>query len=194
MNTDPPLAQVIVADPPWSYARAPGFGTREKPDAHYACMSDAELCALPVSAWAAADAVLLLWTTGPMMARSVAVMEAWGFQYVTVAFVWRKMCRTDDTRERMGTGYWTRATCEFVLLGRRGQGVSKWVRDHGVRQAFEGPVREHSRKPDEFWGQVERLFGDVYQGLEKLELFARESRPGWRAWGNEVGRFDKQTP
>ena len=27
-----------------------------------------------------------------------------------------------------------------------------------------------------------------------LELFARQTRPGWTCWGNEVGKFDQPKP
>jgi N6-adenosine-specific RNA methylase IME4 len=33
---------------------------------------------------------------------------------------------------------------------------------------------------------IERMFPD----LPKLELFARQARPGWEVWGNEVNKFD----
>lgn len=59
------------------------------------------------------------------------------------------------------------------------------VRDHAVRQWRHAPVREHSRKPDEFITDLDRLFGDV----PRVELFARTERPGWDVWGNQVGRF-----
>jgi N6-adenosine-specific RNA methylase IME4 len=32
---------------------------------------------------------------------------------------------------------------------------------------------------------IERLYPDA----SKLELFARSERPGWDAWGNEVGKL-----
>ena len=41
--------------------------------------------------------------------------------------------------------------------------------------------REHSRKPDEQYAKIERLYDGPY-----LELFARRARPGWDVWGNEV--------
>lgn len=28
--------------------------------------------------------------------------------------------------------------------------------------------------------------------LRRLDLFSRQSRPGWTAWGNEAGKFDKE--
>jgi N6-adenosine-specific RNA methylase IME4 len=49
------------------------------------------------------------------------------------------------------------------------------------------PAREHSRKPDEFYALVESLCPAPVNG--KLELFARESRPGWIAAGAEIGKF-----
>ena len=44
------------------------------------------------------------------------------------------------------------------------------------------PIRQHSQKPPEARDRIVQLFGDQ----RRLELFARESTPGWDAWGNEV--------
>jgi N6-adenosine-specific RNA methylase IME4 len=43
-------------------------------------------------------------------------------------------------------------------------------------------VQEHSRKPDEARLRILQLMGDV----PRVELFARQSPPGWDVWGNEV--------
>jgi N6-adenosine-specific RNA methylase IME4 len=40
--------------------------------------------------------------------------------------------------------------------------------------------REHSRKPDEIYPIIEAC-----SPAPRLELFAREVRPGWRAYGND---------
>ena len=58
--------------------------------------------------------------------------------------------------------------------------------DESVVQTIFAPRREHSRKPDEVAQRIETL----YPGATKLEVFARETREGWDAWGNEVGKFD----
>ena len=42
--------------------------------------------------------------------------------------------------------------------------------------------REHSRKPDEAYELIERMYPD----LPKIELFARQAREGWAAWGNQA--------
>jgi N6-adenosine-specific RNA methylase IME4 len=54
----------------------------------------------------------------------------------------------------------------------------------GVRQLITAPRREHSRKPDETYSRIEALVDGPY-----LELFARNRRPGWTAWGNETEKF-----
>ena len=43
------------------------------------------------------------------------------------------------------------------------------------------PRTKHSKKPDAMYTLIEEASPGPY-----LELFARERRPGWAAWGNEV--------
>ncbi len=54
-----------------------------------------------------------------------------------------------------------------------------------MRQLIIAPRREHSRKPDEQYERIEALVGGPY-----LEMFARQSRPGWDQFGNETTKFD----
>ena len=88
----------------------------------------------------------------------------------------------DDTDALMGMGYWTRANTEPCLLATRGKPKRL---NADVRQGIIEPRRQHSRKPDCVHGRIERLVAGPY-----VELFARQSRPGWDVWGNEVGKFD----
>jgi N6-adenosine-specific RNA methylase IME4 len=53
---------------------------------------------------------------------------------------------------------------------------------------FDGIAREHSRKPEEFY----RMITDRTPGLRRADLFAREKREGWDAWGDEVEKFSPQ--
>jgi len=55
-----------------------------------------------------------------------------------------------------------------------------------VRRLLVSPRREHSRKPDEVADRIVQLMGDV----TRIELFSRQSRPGWAHWGNESTKFD----
>ena len=47
-----------------------------------------------------------------------------------------------------------------------------------------GAVREHSRKPDEFYQMVETLCLG-----RRLDYFSREKRPGWEQYGSDLERF-----
>ena len=183
----------ILADPPWHFKvwagqRCNGAGnlsSAKAPD--YDAMKDEDIAALSVSDLAAEDCVLFLWTCWPVLRRSFAIIDAWGFTFKTCAFAWTKADATqiemfqDDVEPFMGLGYWTRANSEVCLLATRGQPKRL---NAGVRQAIIEPRREHSRKPDCVQGRIERLVAGPY-----LELFARQRRPGWDCWGNEVDKF-----
>ena len=45
-------------------------------------------------------------------------------------------------------------------------------------------MRQHSRKPDEFYQMVEALCIG-----RRLDYFSREKRPGWEQFGDEPERF-----
>jgi len=187
----------ILADPPWAFNLWWGGRTNEAPAGlpsratkpHYQVMREDELSALPVADLAAKDCVLVMWTCWPVLEWSIRVMRAWGFEYKTCAFCWVKahagqidMFR-DDITPHMTLGYWTRSNSEVALLGTRGK-PKRQAAD--VRQAIIEPRREHSRKPEGVHASIERLVAGPY-----LELFARQARPGWDVWGNEVDKFTR---
>ncbi|MEO6600789.1 MAG: MT-A70 family methyltransferase, partial [Polyangiaceae bacterium] len=107
---------IIYADPPWSYVQK-GRGSTEK---HYKTMSQADLCALPVSRLASRDAVLFLWATMPLLPEALEVGRAWSFDFKTVAFTWVKY-REPSGKLAFGGGMWTRANAELCLLFVRGE-------------------------------------------------------------------------
>lgn len=47
---------------------------------------------------------------------------------------------------------------------------------------FAEKVRRHSQKPEFAYRMIESLYPD----LRKLEMYARNARPGWDNWGNEL--------
>jgi len=191
---------MIAADPPWHFRartalQMSNWTSRRDVVKHYAVLGVDDIAALPVKDIAAPDAHLLLWITGPLFVegKHLPIMKAWGFKPSSVAFTWVKLKRSIDTRQlrltatmesdlHVGLGLTTRKNAEFVVLGRRGNAkrLSK-----SVREIILSPVREHSRKPDEFYRRAMQYAAGPY-----LELFARQTRPGWDSWGNEVGKFD----
>lgn len=169
---------IIYADPPWSYQAWSSKGKRRSAESHYPTMNIEDIKALPVSQLAAKDCILFLWITFPMLQEAWCVMEAWGFTYKTVAFVWVKQCRKSENLF-LGMGYWTRSNAEICLLATKGspKRVSK-----NVKQIIFSHLEEHSKKPDIARDRIVALAGD----LPRIELFARQKSPGWDVWGNKV--------
>lgn len=167
---------VIYADPPWRYAQKGLQGAAEK---HYPTMSIDELCALPVAELAAPDSALFLWATFPQLPEALRLIRAWGFTYKTVAFVWLKKNRKADSWF-YGLGFWTRGNAEVCLLATKGH-PKRHAAD--VHQFIISPVEQHSKKPDIAREKIVVLMGD---DAPRVELFARQSPPGWDVWGNEV--------
>ncbi len=166
---------VIYADPPWRYDNhANGIN----PETHYPTMSIEEIAALPVKELAADDCALFLWVTFPRLNEIWPVIKSWGFRYKTVAFVWIKQAPKSNG-VFWGLGYWTRSNAEICLLALKGH-PKRVARN--VHQVIISHIEEHSKKPDEARRRIEALMGDV----PRIELFARQSPPGWDVWGNEV--------
>jgi N6-adenosine-specific RNA methylase IME4 len=176
---------VIVADPPWPYRITIKQGTTE---GQYETMTDEDLRAIPVPQLALPDSVLLLWGTWPKLPEALALMRAWGFDYVT-GFPWVKT--TSGNNFDYGVGYWVRGVSEYVMVGKRGgvsveslrlKGFMGLLAENGNGSPelwLGGPNLQHSRKPDSVHQIAEALPGPY------LELFARRPRHGWTVFGNE---------
>lgn len=185
---------VIYADPPWAFRTFSGenMTPHRCAEDHYRTMTFAEMAALPVADVAAKDCALFMWVVGSHLVESIDLARAWGFEFKTDAFYWLKqrmigadqidMFTGDIPEPRMGFGYWTRKQVEPCLLFTRGKPARL---GKGVRQTIIAPRREHSRKPEEARDRIEALVGGPY-----LEMFARSTRPGWTAWGNETEKFE----
>jgi N6-adenosine-specific RNA methylase IME4 len=171
----------ILADPPWSFRTFSGASSVPTQAADpYLTLDRAALAALPVGDVAAPDCALFMWVVDSNMAEALDLGRAWGFEFKTCAFVWVKS--KVGGWAVPGMGYWTRKQTEQCWLFTRGspKRLSK-----GVQQIIHCPRGAHSAKPDRTYEHIEALVGGPY-----LELFARSERPGWSAWGNEVGARD----
>lgn len=169
---------VIYADPPWQYRTYSKKGQGRSAESHYPTMSLDDIKALPVGELAAKDCALFMWATFPCLLEAFQVLDAWGFEYKTIAFVWIKQNRISDSLF-WGMGYWTRANAELCILATKGH--PKRV-NSGVHQVIMSHIEHHSKKPDEARDRIVQLMGDV----PRIELFARQSPDGWDVWGNEV--------
>ena len=166
---------IIYADPPWRYSQKGLQGAAEH---HYPTMGIDDLCALPVAELAAPDSALFLWATFPQLPEALRLIREWGFTYKSVAFVWLKKNRKADSWF-YGLGFWTRGNAEICLLATKGHPKRQAA---NVHQFIISPIEAHSKKPDEARDKIVALMGD----LPRVELFARQTPPGWDVWGNEV--------
>src|SRR5262245_18031601 len=169
-------------------------------------MTMAEIAALPIKRLSARDCAVLIWCTFPYLDQQVKLFEHWGFRYRTQFLTWIKLNpRGFDLPKAyqnyaagkqyvlysdglfhstfFGTGYYAKANPEVCLLGMHGQ--LPMISD-AVSSVIMAPRREHSRKPDESYGRIEGVFGDV----PRIELFARHSAPGWAVAGHGIDGRD----
>lgn len=170
--------QVIYADPPRAYRVWSKKGNGRSAESHYPTMSIEEIADLPVNELADENCALFLWVTFPLLKEIWKVIDAWGFTYKSVAFVWIKQNKKADSLF-WGMGYWTRANAEICILATKGSPKRYSKRVH---QVIVSHIEEHSKKPEEARRRIEQLMGDV----PRIELFARRETPGWDVWGNEV--------
>lgn len=167
---------IIYADPPWKYKtkdRLQGCA-----ESNYKTMNVEDICELPVNELANKNSVLFLWVTFPQLKEGLRVVEAWGFEYKTVAFTWVKTNKK-SIGQFLGMGFWTRSNAEICLLATKGK-IKRQRKD--IRQLIFSPIRRHSEKPPEVRDRIVKLIGN----LPRIELFARIKAKGWDAWGNEI--------
>lgn len=179
---------VIYADPPWDYGgkmqydktsiKGENVGFEREvfisaANFKYPTLKLKELKELDVSSIAADDCILFMWTTGPQMANSIELGEAWGFEYKTVAFVWDKQVHNP--------GRYTLSQTEFVLAFKRGRfPTPRGARN--VRQLVSIHRGAHSEKPEVVIDGITKMFPQQ----KKIELFARKYYCGWDNWGLEI--------
>ncbi|WP_373945041.1 MT-A70 family methyltransferase [Paracoccus marcusii] len=171
---------LIMADPPWRYEMRSEKGEAKSPMAHYDCLSIEDIATLPVSALAAPNCLLWLWSLNTMLPQALQVIEAWGFEYKTAGH-WVKT--TVNGKLNFGTGYILRGAGEPFLIGTRGSPKTA----KNVRSVVMGRIREHSRKPEEAFVEAEKLMPDA----RRIEVFSRQRRAGWSNWGHESEKFEE---
>lgn len=178
----------LLADPPWRFQNRTGkMAPEHRRLNRYDTMELADICALPVAEVTASTAHLYLWVPNALLPEGLQVLRSWGFEYKS-NIIWHKV-RKDGGSDGRGVGFYFRNVTEVVLFGVRGKNAR--TKDAGRRQVnyLATQKREHSRKPDEFYDIVEACSPGPY-----LELFARGTRPGWSAWGNQAEEYDITWP
>lgn len=186
----PPLPvgnySLITIDPPWN------FHLRETDATHrgrcpYPSMTDQQILDMPIGAIAQPNAYLLLWVTNNHLPLGFKCLDLWGFAYKSI-FTWIKTTKAsteEDPRVNIGIGHYGRNCTEHWLVATKGKPGT--FTSHGltnIPNVIHAPRGKHSQKPEEFWVIADRLAENL--GGKNIELFARQRRSGWDAWGAEV--------
>ena len=178
----------ILADPPWQFTNRTGkVAPEHKRLARYGTMTLPDIMALPVSEISVEPAHLYLWVPNALLPEGLRVLAAWGFQYKS-NLVWHKV-RKDGGPDGRGVGFYFRNTTELILFGVKGKSARTLAPGRSQVNILRTMKREHSRKPDEMYDLVESCSTGPF-----LELFARGTRPGWKAWGNQAEAYEPDWP
>jgi len=160
----------IVVDPPWDWGDEKDADQLGRSRPTYSTMTIDELLAFPLGSKAADDCHLYLWITNRSLPKGFALLEAWGFRYIT-CLTWCK--------PSIGMGNYYRGSTEQVLFGVKG---SQGLKRKDVGTWFAAPRGgQHSAKPNEFYQLLETCSPGPY-----LDVFARQELEGWTTWGGEL--------
>lgn len=174
---------IIYCDPPWKFGSKElqkYNGQRFRPlEEVYNTEKTTSMCDWPVKDITEKDCAIFMWATDAHIEDAIQLMRAWGFKYVTVAFIWEKV--TKNGKRVANLGAWTMKNCELCLFGTKGA-MLQYKKSNNVQQLVTAERTEHSRKPAEVRRRIEELFGDI----SRIELFARGKVEGWDVWGDEA--------
>lgn len=184
----------LLADPPWAFddKKAGMVKTGKGAESHYPCMPLPKIksfledtvfpgTSVPLTEYLDDNAHLWLWVPNAFVIEGIGaeVCRAWGFQPKTL-ITWCKG-RIDEERKivhHIGQGTYLRNDTEQLVFAVRGKCPALV---HNLPTWDLAPRTEHSRKPDFIHEWAEKMSPG-----ERMELFARRTRPGWTTLGNQV--------
>lgn len=169
---------LILCDPPWQYEHAISESRAIENQYPTMTLDGLKDKADEVGEVMAEDCVMYMWATSPKLAEAMGLLRAWKLKYRTCA-VWDK--------EKIGMGYYFRQQHELLLVATTGEMI---VPEPGNRPSsvFRSPREKHSKKPECVYKFLEQGYPEFTDKgkPQALEMFARDKRPGWWSWGNEV--------
>jgi N6-adenosine-specific RNA methylase IME4 len=166
----------IMIDPPWDWGDEGDADQLGRARPAYATMPIDQLHALPVAKLADDDCHLYLWITNRSLPKGFALLEGWGFRYITM-LTWVK--------PYFGMGNYFRGQTEQILFGVKGN--QQLLRKDAGTVFYADRGKGHSAKPKEFYPFVESCSPGPF-----LEMFSRSERLGWSAWGEASGSASAQ--
>jgi len=119
--------------------------------------------------------ILFLWTIDKYLFEAQEIAESLGFK-LHARMIWDKVTG-------IPAAFTVRYGHEYLLYMYRGKLTPVAKNERGkIHTVFREQVKKHSQKPEIAYQIIERLYPD----LNKIEMYARNTRPNWDCWGNEV--------
>lgn len=171
---------LIYADPPWKQSKGGKKSVREnssgKPLDYPVCSLDEIKEHLSLATAASGDnSILFLWTIDKYLFEAQEIAESLGYK-LHARMIWDKVTG-------IPAAFTVRYGHEYLLYMYKGKLTPVAKEERGkIHTVFREKVTKHSKKPEIAYEIIERL----YPNLKKLEMYARNTRPGWDCFGNEV--------
>ncbi len=185
-DVDWPSADLVIADPPWSYVQSHGAS---RADNHYAVLPTSTIVEHLNQLVASRMALWLTWPLLPEWVSATTKHADWGWRLATGG-AWAKSGEGDEGH--YGQGYHWAGCSEPVFVYACGRDIPL---DRGapLRNAWVEPPGEHSRKPAVWMAQWLRrwvpeggLVLDPYAGLASVAEAVLLAGGGRRYLGSEI--------
>jgi N6-adenosine-specific RNA methylase IME4 len=133
-----------------------------------------EIKSFPLASLAEVGAHVYLWTTNKFLRSAFDVLDAWGCRF----HLCMPLVKSSGIAPCCGYVF----AAEYCLLAFYGKPMKKFTGIGKLNWMKTNPLAgTHSRKPDAFYNLIEAMSPGPY-----LDCFARQQRPQWTCWGNEV--------
>ena len=178
-NTDKKY-NIIYADPPWKQSKGGKKNVRPKSSGeeldYPVCSMDEIKEHLKMAVSLTSDnSVLFLWTIDKYLFEAQQIAEDLGYK-LHARMIWNKVTG-------IPAAFTVRYGHEYLLYMYKGKLTPVALEERGkIHTVFTEQVKKHSQKPEEAYRIIERL----YPSLNKIEMYARNTRGGWDCWGDEV--------
>ena len=164
----------MMLDPPWPqdtdvHRHSKGDKRRRK---LFDTMSVPDICKVPIRSWAAPDCHVFTWATQVSIQWVFDVLKRWRVRY--------RFTITWDKNRGIGTQHLYRDS-EFLVYGTLGRYTGP---DRTLRSIYRIPAHGlvFGEKPQEMYD----IIADATPGPH-IDIFARQLREGWNAYGTELG-------
>lgn len=185
----------VAIDPPWN--ESGGGKIKRGAQRHYPLIKKKEDIAKVITSadcWRIADdAHLWLFVTNNFLPDGLWLMKELGFTYKTNR-AWAKMEEVElgpgiagekgvilYKKQNHGLGQYLWGMHELLLFGTRGKAMLPPTQGRPGTLLCAPRTKQHSEKPPQAYADMEFISPGP-----RLEMFARDPRPGWDVWGLEA--------